>query len=190
MLFDGLCPVGTPTIFWLPALLKQQPEIQPVLYFRESTDHQVENGNLDRDMDFMLASLHDLGVRWSAIYDGRETSYSADYLDRPILHRAAREAYRLNQPLVASSYSRLLRSDLRLRGNRWCVPTEREFQELHKLTRGVVLATWLRPTVTRKPNCQGHRLGSRDDFAFRQWRTFPVTQTFGRRCRVLKLDSN
>src|SRR5262249_5939880 len=127
---------------------KLHPAVKPVIVCRESTDDQVRNGNLDRDMDFLLVELKKMKIRFSGVFDGEETSYSTDPNERPILVRAARFAEKIGQPILWSSITRPLRSRIPSENNPHAIPTETEFAEFHRLTRGMPLLLWLPPTVS------------------------------------------
>lgn len=129
---------------------KQQPDIQAILYCRDSTRHQ--GCNLDTYEEVLRRELNQRGISIvGRCY--REICSGSDFDNRWKLEQAVEKAKKLiakgiQAVIVAPSSDRFLRNRFFTTDHPDILPTEAEFEQLIALGCGVPLATLLHPDMS------------------------------------------
>jgi len=128
---------------------KQQPDIQAILYCRDSTRHQ--GCNLDTYEEVLRRELNQRGISIvGRCY--REICSGSDFDNRWKLEQAVEKAKKLiakgkRVVIVAPSSDRFLRNKYFTTDQPDILPTEAEYEKLKELTCGVSLITLLDPDM-------------------------------------------
>ncbi|HEY1599724.1 MAG TPA: hypothetical protein VGG64_08990 [Pirellulales bacterium] len=140
-------PPGTASnhIAYFHDLLEAKENVRPVIYARVSTKQQLENGSLNRLVDWMLRILRNRGIKHSGVFAGQELGHDMSCVDRPVLNKAAEFAADIAQPLLTPVRSRFIRGRGSMTRGNFKLPTDAEYEAFLDRIGSVVPATWFRP---------------------------------------------